>query len=46
MASGGVYQWTLWTTELHIARAEGDGDEQVYQAACELARMCGVDVER
>jgi hypothetical protein len=31
--------------EVHIARAEGDGDEQVYLAACELARMVGVDME-
>ena len=31
--------------EVHIARAEGDGDEEVYRAACELARMVGVDLE-
>ena len=31
--------------EPHVARAEGDGDEQVYLAACELARMAGVDLE-
>jgi hypothetical protein len=27
---------------VHIARADGDSDEDVYTAACELARMCGV----
>ena len=31
--------------ELHIARAEGDGDEEACLAACELARMVGVDLE-
>ena len=30
---------------VHIARADGDSDDDVYLAACELARMCGVDVE-
>jgi hypothetical protein len=30
---------------VRIARAEGDGDEEVYLAAWELARMCGVELE-
>jgi hypothetical protein len=30
---------------VHIARADGDRDEDVFLAACELARMCGVELD-
>ena len=30
---------------VHIARLDGDSDDDVYRAACELAGMCGVDLE-
>ena len=30
---------------VYLSRVDGDGDDDVYRAACELARMCGVDVE-
>jgi hypothetical protein len=30
---------------LHIARVDGDSDEDVYRAACELAQMIGIDLE-
>ena len=30
---------------VYLPRVDGDSDEDVDRAACELARMCGVDVE-
>jgi hypothetical protein len=30
---------------VHIARVDGDTDEDVYRAARALAEMCGVDLE-
>jgi hypothetical protein len=29
----------------HVARCEGDGDDQVYQAACARAEMVGMRLE-
>lgn len=30
---------------LYIARVDGDSGDDVYRAACELAALCGVDLE-
>ena len=30
---------------VHIARTDGDSDQDVYLAACALAGMCGVELD-